>query len=109
MYRELRVQFLPGTPADSDVMLTENSCGRNRKNCMLMADGRVEKLLFAGNDNAPELLPPLQYNENSAIAIVPGETVDLQLTLQPQQVSFISPSEGWQIRYVLVGGASVSR
>jgi hypothetical protein len=51
----------------------------------------------------------LQYNGSSALTIVPGATVDLRFTLQPQQVSAVRPSEGWQIYYVLVGTASVSR
>jgi Domain of unknown function (DUF4382) len=108
-YRELRLQFLPGTPADLDALPAENSCGHNRRNCMLMADGRVEEFDFMGNGDSPELLLPLQYNGSSALAVVPGATVDLRFTLQPQQVFAISPSEGWQIHYVLVGSASVSR
>ncbi|MGB2633337.1 MAG: hypothetical protein WAM58_05325, partial [Candidatus Acidiferrum sp.] len=86
-----------------------NSCGNNRRNCMLMADGRVEELHFTGNSESPELLLPLQYNGSSALAVMPGATVDLRFTLQPQQVSAVSRSEGWQIHYVLVGTASVSR
>ena len=108
-YRELRLQFLPDIPAGSDTPPVENPCGHNRRNCMLMADGRVEELHFTGNGDSPELLLPLQYNGSSALAVVPGATVDLRFTLQPQQVSAVSPSEGWQIHYVLVGSASVSR
>jgi len=108
-YGELLLQFLPDTPADPDALPTENSCGHNRRNCMLMADGRVEELRFTGNGDSPELLLPLQYNLSSVLAVVPGGTVDLRVTLQPQQVSVVSPPEGWQIHYVLVGSASVSR
>lgn len=108
-YREVLVQFLPDTPAAPDAPATENSCGHTRRNCMLMADGRVEELRFAGNGDWPEMLLALGYNGSSAVAIVPGATVDLRLTLQPQQVSGVSPSEGWRIHYVLVGSASVSR
>ncbi len=108
-YRELLLQFLPDTPAGPDALTAENSCGQNRRNCMLMADGRVEALHFTGNDDSPELLVPLRYNGSSALAVVPGATVDLQLTLQPQQISAVSSSEGWQIHYVLVGSVSVSR
>jgi Domain of unknown function (DUF4382) len=107
-YRELLLQFLADTPEDPNALPTENSCGHHRRNCMLLADGRVEKLHFTGKGDSPELLLPLQYN-GSALAVVPGATVDLRLTLQPQQVSAFSPSEGWQIHYVLVGSASVSR
>jgi hypothetical protein len=109
MYRELLLQFLPDTPADPDALPAENSCGHNRRNCMLMADGRVEELHFTGNGDSSELLLPLQYNGSSSLAVVPGATVGLRFTLQPQQVSAVSPSEGWQIHYVLVGSASVSR
>ena len=76
---------------------------------MLLAGGRIEELHFSGDGDAPKLLLPLQYNGSSALAVVPGATVDLRLTLQPQQVPVVSPSEGWQVRYVLVGSASVSR
>jgi hypothetical protein len=107
-YRELRLQFSSDTPTDSDALPAGNSCSHNRRNCMLMADGRVEELHFAGNGESPELLLPLQYNGSSALAVVPGATVDLRLTLQAQQVG-ASPSGGWQIQYVLVGSASVSR
>jgi hypothetical protein len=108
-YRELLLRFLPDTPADLGALLPENSCGHNRRNCMLMADGRVEELHFTGNGESPELLLPLQYNGSNALAVVPGTTVELRLTLQPQQVSAVSPTEGWQIHYLLVGSASVSR
>jgi hypothetical protein len=108
-YRELRIRFSPDAPADSDALLAGNSCGSVGENCVLMADGRDEELHFMGSDNAPELLVPLQYNGSSAVAVVPGETVELWLTLQPQQVSSVSPSEGWQIHYILVGSSSLSR
>lgn len=108
-YRELLLQFLPDSAADAGVLPSDNSCGQNRRNCMVMADGRVEELHFTGNGDPPELLLPLQYNGSSALAVVPGASVDLRLTLQPLQASAVSSSEGWQIHYVLAGCASVSR
>ena len=108
-YRELRLQFLPDTPTDSEAPPTQYSCGHNRGNCILVDDGRVEELYFTGNGDSPELFLPLQYNGSNALSVVPDATFDLRFTLQPQQVSAVSPSEGWQIHYVLVGSASVSR
>lgn len=108
-YRELLLQFVQDTAADPDVLPSEKFCGHNFRNCVLMADGHVEGLHFTGNGDSPELLVPLQCNGSSALAVVPGGTVHLQLTLQPQMASAISASEGWQIHYVLVGSASVSR
>jgi hypothetical protein len=110
-YGELLLQFAPGvnTPASVASLSEENSCGQSRRNCMLMSDGRVEELNFTGTGNSLELRLPLQYNGSSAIALVPGETVDLRLALQPEQVSAVSPSEGWQIHYILVGSVTASR
>jgi hypothetical protein len=108
-YHEVLLQFLPDAPADPNALPAENSCGHNGRNCMLMADGRVEELHFTGNGDSPELLLPLQFNGSDALAVVPGATVDLLFTLRSQQVSTVSPSEGWQIHYVLVGTASISR
>jgi hypothetical protein len=109
MYRELRLQFSLDTPTDSDGLPADSSCGNNRRNCVVMANGHVEELHFGANGNASELLVPLQDNGNSALAVVPGAAVDLRLTLHPQPVSSFSPSAGWQIQYVLVGSASVLR
>ena len=108
-YRELRLQFSPGTPTGLDSPSVENSCGDTRQNCMLMADGHIEELHFEANGNAPDLLIPLQNNGNGAVAIVPDANIDLRFTLQPQTVSSVSTAEGWHIHYVLVGSAWVSR
>jgi hypothetical protein len=108
-YPELLLQFLPDTLTDPDALATESSCGRSRRNCMLMADGHVEELHFAGNGDSSELLLPLEYNGSSALAVVPGAVVDLRLRLQPQQVSTASASGSLQIYYVVVGSASISR
>ena len=106
-YREVRLQFAPDTSTSSDdAVATETSCGQNRGNCMLMADSHVEQFHFLGDPR--ELLVPLQMN-GSSLAVVPGTTLDLHLTLQPQQVSSVSLSEGLKVHYALVGSASVSR
>lgn len=108
-YRELLLRFLTETQADPETLASDNPCGYNRRNCLVLADGRVEDLYFTGNGDPTELLLPLRYNGSSALAIVPGGTVEVGLTLEPQQISSVSPSEGWRIHYALVGNASVSR
>jgi hypothetical protein len=107
-YREVRLQFAPDTSASSgEALPAEISCGENRGNCMLMANGNIERLYFAAEP--PQLLVPLQINGSNSLAVVPGTTLDLRLTLQPQQASSVSTSEGWHLHYVLVGSASISR
>jgi hypothetical protein len=107
-YREVRLQFAPDTSASShDALPAKISCGENRENCMLMANGNIEPLYFA--EEPPELLVPLQINGSNSLAVVPGATVDLRLTLLPQQVSSVSASQGWQVRFTLAGSASIFR
>jgi hypothetical protein len=108
-YDELLLQFSPDTDAHTGSAANENPCGQNRANCMIMADGHIEDLQFTADSASPQLSLPLQFNGTSALALVPGATVDLRLTLQPQQISAASPTQGWQIHYVLVGTATASR
>ena len=110
-YSELLLQFAPdtNTPAVPDALPGETSCGQNRTNCMIMADGHTEELHFTANAASPQLRLPLQFNGTTALAVVPGANVDLRLSLQPQQVSSVSPSQGWQIHHVLMGTATASR
>jgi hypothetical protein len=42
------------------------------------------------------------------IAAVPGATLDLRLTLQPHQLSLVSASQGWQVRFTLAGRMGLS-
>jgi len=107
-YREVRLQFAPDTSASSDDALPAKiSCADNPGNCMLMADGHVEPFRFVSDP--PELRVPLQINGSNSLAVVPGTTLDLRLTLQPQQVASVSASQGWRVHFTLVGSASVSR
>jgi hypothetical protein len=107
-YRELVLQFLSDSPAPDGLSIA-NPCGKISRNCMFLANGGIEELYFMGDGASPRLRLPLQHNGSSALAVVPGETVDLRLKLEPQQAPVVSPSEGWQIRYVLLGNASVSK
>lgn len=107
-YRELLLQFAPDTSATSgDALSAESACRDSRANCLLMANGNIEALYFAGE--SPDLLVPLQINGSNSLAVVPGTSVDLRLTLQPQQVSSVSASQGWQVHFTLVGSSAVFR
>lgn len=107
-YREVRLQFAPDMYAGSDdARSTETFCGHNRANCLLMANGSSEQLHFAGD--SPELVMPLGINGSDSLAVVPGARLDLQLSLQPQQVSSVSASLGWQAHFTLAGGAAALR
>jgi hypothetical protein len=107
-YRDVRLQFVTDTSANSsDALPDETSCGPNHANCLLMSNGNVEQLDFAGD--SPELVLPLQMNGSNSLAVLPGTRLDLRLSLQPQQLSSISASQGWQVHFTLAGSASISR
>jgi hypothetical protein len=106
-YREVRLQFFGGTPASAEELPTVNVCGEARWNCIVMADGHVEPLRFPGD--APELLIASQSIEDNSVVVLPDARVDLQLSLEPHQGSYVSSSEGWRLQSTLVGRATIVR
>jgi hypothetical protein len=106
-YREVRLQFFDGSPASAEELPAVNVCGETRWNCIVMADGHVERLRLPGDP--PELLIPSQSIENDSVVVLPDARVDLQLSLEPHQGYYISSSEGWRLQSTLVGRATVVR
>jgi Domain of unknown function (DUF4382) len=100
-YRELRLQFSPGSPTSPEELPANDPCGAASANCIVMADGHVQPLLFAGD--TPELLIPSQNGASNSFVILPDSTTDLQLTLMPHQIARSSDSEGWKLQSILVG------
>jgi hypothetical protein len=84
-----------------------NGCGETRWNCIVMADGHVEPLRLPGD--APELLISSQRIEDDSFVVLPDARMDLQLSLEPHQGSYISSNEGWRLQSTLVGRATVER
>jgi len=106
-YREVRLQFFDGSPASAEELPAVNACGETRWNCIVMADGHVERLRLPGD--APELLIPSQSIDDDSVVVLPDARVDLQLSLEPHQGYYISSSEGWRLQSTLVGRATVVR
>lgn len=106
-YREVRLQFVPGSPTNAEELPAENACGGTRWNCMVMADRRVEALSSPGD--VSELLIPSQSMESGSLVVLPDARLDLQLSLEPHQGFYFSSTEGWKAQNVLVGRATVVR
>jgi hypothetical protein len=106
-YREVRLQFIPDSPANPEKLAVENACGEKRWNCIIMADGHVEPLRLPGD--VPELLITVRSLENDSFAVLPNSRMDLQLSLEPHQVAYSSSTEGWKLQSVVVGRATVIR
>lgn len=107
IYREVRLEFSPDSPANAEKLSAENACGETRWNCTIMADGHVEPLRLPGD--APELLIAIQSLESDSFVVLPESRMELQLSLEPHQVAYSSSTEGWKLQSVLVGRASVVR
>ena len=106
-YREVRLQFFPGSPTSAEKLPAEDACGETRWNCVVMADGHVEPLRLPGD--VPELLIPSKSIESDSVVVLPDARMDLQLSLAPHQGSYFSSTEGWRPQNVLVGRAMVVR
>lgn len=106
-YREVRLQFFDGSPRSAEELPAVNVCGETRWNCIVMANGYVEPLRLPGD--MPELLIPSQSIEGDSVAVLPDARVDLRLSLEPHQGSYISSSEGWRLQSTLVGRVMVVR
>lgn len=106
-YSEVRVQFVPGSPADDEMIRSDNACGDTGQNCVLVADGHIEPLGLSGD--APEILLAPESNGSDSLVVLPDSRMDLRLSLEPRRVFYSFGSEGWKLQYVLVGRAAVVR
>jgi Domain of unknown function (DUF4382) len=106
-YHEIRLEFFPESHAKPEKLPTQNVCGENRWNCIIMADGHVEPLHMP--DDASDLRIAIQSAESNSLVVLPEARMDLQLSLEPQQVFYFSSTEGWKLRNILMGHATVVR
>lgn len=104
-YHEVRLQFVSEPPARDEEIPAENACGKVLRNCLILADGRVEPLGLA--DEAPELHIPLQSGESDSLVLLPDARMDLRLILQPQQMFASSDTGDLKWRNVVAGRATV--
>ena len=106
-FRELRLQFYLNESQAAAESLHNNVCGSAGWNCIVLADGRIEPLRFPGE--TAELGIPLSEDPRGELVLLPEDTVELRLSLLPQQVFGSSGDQALQIQNRLVGHATVVR
>jgi hypothetical protein len=106
-FREVRLQFLEGAASSGESSLSDNACGKTGWNCVVRADGRIERLRWTGA--VPELLIPLQSIHSNSLVVLPDLRTDLQLKLEPRQELLFSGIKGWNAQTVLTGSATVQQ
>lgn len=102
-YREVRLQFV--LARDPQLLPVQNAC-EEQWNCVVMADGRVERLRLPGD--VPELVMPLSSG-NESVVVLPDGQMDLQLSLESQKVLTFSSADGLKPQNVLSGHAHALR
>lgn len=103
IYRQVRVRFVP-EPRVADQPTRTNACGGAGLNCIVMADGTVQPLLF---DNAsPELRIPSERIVGGALHVFPD--IDSDLVIEMKLVwSWVSLNRDIRLVPALTGNARV--
>jgi len=104
-YRQVRLRFLPDSEYAPD-RLPRSPCGEARHNCVVLADGRVESLPWASEEN-PDLLIASDALQGGSIVVPPGAKTDLLLVFGLSQRLYSSAAEPLQLRSFLTGRATI--
>ena len=81
-YREIRLRFCFDSPSHQECR-ADTPCGETLRNCVMMADGRIEALRWPGG--TPELVIAIRTLEGHSLAVLPDSFTDLRLCLEVQQ------------------------
>jgi Domain of unknown function (DUF4382) len=107
VYRQVRVRFLENQPGTGEQLPRKNACGIAGLNCVVMADGRIEPLAFAGT--APELRITSERLEGGSLLVAPDAETNLVIEFNAAWALFSSAGEGVQLRPTLTGKARVAQ
>ena len=102
-YREIRLRFCFDSRSNQECH-ADTPCGESLRNCVMMADGRIEPLRWPGG--TPELFIAIRTLEGDSLAVLPDSFIDLRLSLEVQQAFSVSSIQGLRLQNVLVGRAT---
>lgn len=102
-YREIRLRFCFDSRSHQECH-ADTPCGETLRNCVMMADGRIEPLRWPGG--TPELVIAIRTLEGNSLAVLPDSFTDLRLSLEVQQAFGVSSIQGLKLQNVLVGRAT---
>jgi len=104
-YREIRLRFCFDSGSNQECH-ADTPCGETVRNCVMLADGRIEPLHWPGG--TPELFIAIRTPEGDSLAVLPDTFVDLRLSLEVQQAFSVSSIQGLRLQKVLVGRATAA-
>ena len=106
-YRQLRLRFLPDSSQYAGKPSSQNPCGEAGHNCVIMADGRVDKLAWPAEE-IPDLLITGDAIQGSII-VLPDAKMDLLLSFQLTQMLYSFGAEPVEPRAFLAGHVTVQQ
>jgi Domain of unknown function (DUF4382) len=105
-YREVRLQFVNESSMSAETLPSENACGRTLWNCIVMADGNIQPLRLPADGSELSISSP--HMESGPFVVLPETAMELQLSLESHPRAYFSIAEGWTLRNVLAGHATVA-
>ena len=107
-YRQLRLRFLPDSSQYAGKRSSENPCGEAGNNCVIMADGRVDKLAWPAEE-IPDLLVTGDAIQSGSLVVLPDAKMDLLLSFELTQMLYSLGSEPVKPRAFLAGHVTVQQ
>ena len=107
-YRQLRLRFLPDSSQYAGKRSSENPCGEAGPNCVIMADGRVDKLAWPAEE-IPDLLITGDAIQSGSLVVLPDAKMDLLLSFRLTQMLYSFGAEGVKPRAFLAGHVTVQQ
>jgi hypothetical protein len=107
IYRRARLRFVPNQSVMDDRVPEKNACGGGGFNCVVMAGGTVQLLLFDGG--SPELHITAERIEGGSLLVLPDIDSDLVIELMPAWLWSSSAAAGVHLVPSLTGSAKVGR
>jgi Domain of unknown function (DUF4382) len=101
-YSEIRLRFCVDSGSNQECH-ADTVCGETLRNCVMMADGRIESLHWP--DGTPELVMAIRTLEGDSLAALPDGITDLRLSLEVRQALSVSSVQRLRLQNVLVGRA----
>jgi Domain of unknown function (DUF4382) len=103
-YRQVRLEFLSGPSNNDGDFLAKTECGTTLQNCVVMGDGRVDRVLWPGD--VPQMVIKGESVQGGRLVVLPDTISWLRMRLEPHQVFTSSANEPWAARVVLMGRAT---
>jgi hypothetical protein len=103
-YRQIRLRFLPDSSESSRRLATQNASGEVRRNCIVMADGRIDTLAWSAE--IPDILITGHAIQSGSLVLLPEAQMDVLLTFELSRMLYSSAAEPLKLRTFLAGHAA---